>query len=174
MSAIRVQKIFDSMLENLRRFEYTTITSDGRSEVTVWQGQDLASPISHDAVVWDLTSLGGTWTTGDLYAVLVAIEAGDGLPIAAFTQSHASGQIIQGGVKFQLWMETPASFTGAQKVFMDQLMQVIRGQMGAQVDLYLSANTVQPTVTGVNGAVATVGTFAASYLPWGMAVVGGI
>ena len=174
MSAIRVQKIFDSLLENLRRFGYATITSDGRSQVTTWQGMDSATPIAHDAVVWDLTSGGGAWAAGHLRAILVAVEAGDGLPIAAFTQSHASGQIIQGGVKFNLFMETPADFTGAHKIFMDQVMQVLRGQEGAQVDLYLSNNTVEPTVTGVNGAVATVGTFVTSYLPWGMATASGI
>jgi hypothetical protein len=172
MSSIRVQKIFDALQENLRRSGYDTVTKDGLSSKVVWQGRDGASPIEHDAVVIDVTN--AAWAAANLRAILVAIEAGDGYPIAAFTQSHASGEIIQGGVKFRMYIETPANFTGAHKIFMDKLLLILVGQMGAPVDMYLSANTVEPTVTGVNGAVATVGTFAASYLPWGMATMSGV
>lgn len=170
MSSIRVQKIFDALQESLRRMGYDTLSKDGLATKVVWQGR--GSVTNKDSVVIDVTS--ASWATAHLRAILVAVPAGDGQPAAAFTQSHASGEIIQGGVRFQMWMETPANFTGAHKIFMDKLMLILVGQMGAPVDVYLSANSVEPTVNGVNAAVADVGTFAASYLPWGMATVGGI
>jgi hypothetical protein len=172
MASIRVQKIFDSLQENLRRMGFVTLNKDGTDAAVVWQGRDLTTP-PHDAIVIDCTSI-AAWATGNLRAILYAVPAGDGYPAAAFTQSNASGEIIQGGVSFQLWMETPASFTGQHVFFMNQMLHILRGQMGAPVALYLSANGTQPTITGVNGAVASVGAFVASYEPWGIAPVGGI
>jgi hypothetical protein len=124
--------------------------------------------------VIDLTS--ATWASGNLYVIVKAMPATDANDTAAFkTQSHASGYFLDGSVSFQVYMEIPANWTGDHAKFQREMLQVLRGQLGAPVELWLTANGTQPTINGVAGAVAdVVGTNAGDYQPYFFAVAGGI
>lgn len=168
MSSPRVQKIFEAMPDQLKRLGGYSF--DIR-QVIRWQGRDASG---RDACLIDLTS--ATWADGNLRAILVAIPASDLNNTAAMkTQSHASGHSLDGSVKFSLYAETPESQTDAQARFLRLLQQHINGQLAAPMELFLGTNDTEPTVNGVNGAVATsTYTSAGTYLPWGMTYPGGV
>lgn len=168
MSSPRVQKIWQGLTEQLRKLgPYPNAFKTG----IVAQGRDAAG---RDAVVIDLTA--ATWATANLRAIIAANPASDINNTAAFrTQSHASGYFIDGSVSFDLYMETPANFTGNHAHFEREMMHALRGQLGAPLHLLLTANGTQPTLDGLNGAVATAATTdAGTYQPYFFAVSGGI
>lgn len=168
MSSPRISKIFIGLTESLRKLgPYANAFKTG----LVWSGIDLNGG---NACVIDLTS--ATWATAHLRAVLVSIPAHDSQNLAALkTQSHAAGMFIDGSVSFQLIMEDAASNMSAHAKFQREIMHVLRGQLGAPVELLLTANTVEPKVNGVNGATSTADTTSAgTYQPYFFAVSGGI
>lgn len=162
MSSPRVQKIFEGMPDQLKRLGGYTYT-DLRS-VLRWQGRDASG---HDAVVIDIDS--ATWATGNRRAILVALPADSNPSVAAMhTQSHAAGNVIDGSVRFQMYLETPAAWTAAQAKFDRLLTHMVLGQLGAPLEILYTANTTEPTVNGVNGAGATAAaTSAGALLPYG-------
>lgn len=168
MSSPRVQKIWQGLTEQLRKLgPYPNAFKSG----IVAQGRDSAG---RDAVVLDLTS--ATWATANLRCIIAANPASDLANTAAFkTQSHASGYFIDGSVSFDVYMETPANHTGNHAHFQREVLHALRGQLGAPISLKLTANGTEPTLNGLNGAVATASTTdAGTYQPYFFALPGGI
>lgn len=176
MSSPRVSKIFEGLAEQLRRQGYANaMNKDGTKPSIRWLGRDANG---HDAALIDLTS--ASWLTANLRAILVAIPASDSNNTAALkTQSHAAGHNLDGSVKFELYMECHANTNTGQASaharFQREMLHILRGQLGAPLSLKLTNNGTEPTVNGVNGAVATAATTdAGDYLPYGMTYPGGI
>ncbi len=184
MSSPRVQKIFEGLPEQLRRMGYANaMAKNGIPTCLVWSGRNAAG---NDTVVLDLDS--ATWTTGNRRAIIEAIPAGTSpTDYADFhTQSHASGHYIDGSVSLKVYMEANvgtsadaaaalASLVNAQSKFGRELLHILRGQEGAPFDLLLTANAVEPTVDGANGASSTAATSDAGYyMPYGMTYPGGV
>lgn len=171
MSSPRVVKILSSIEENLKN-----LGNNKPKQVVFGTAQS-----KYQAVTIDLSkAAGAAWATGDLRAIIVAIPGGSEISDAMRTQSHALGQFIDGSVSLQLWMEslnTTAAPTTAEKAyvkFQQDLIHTLRGQFGAPVELFLTAEGTQPTVDGLNGAVANVGASVAFLAPYGRNYVGGI
>ena len=172
MSSPRVQKIFEAMPDQIKRLGGYTF--DIR-QVIRWQGRVAAgAQAGKDAMLLDLTS--ATWADGNLRAILIATPASDLNNTAAMkTQSHAAGHNLDGSVRFQLYLETPESWTDAQAKFGRILLQHILGQLAAPCEILYGTNDAEPTVQGVNGAGATsTFTSAGTYLPYGMTYPGGV
>lgn len=168
MSSPRIQKIYQGLTESLRKLgPYASAFKTGIK----WQGRDANGK---DAVVIDLTAT--AWATANLRVLVVAEPASDANNTAALkTQSHAAGHFLDGSVSFDVYMETPADYTGEHAKFHREILHVLRGQLGAPVHLLLTANAVKPTVNGVDGAGATAATTdAGTYQPYFFAVAGGI
>ena len=168
MSSPRIQKVFQGLTNSLRLLgPYPDAFKTGIK----FQGHDSAGK---DAVVIDLTS--ATWATANLRVIIVADAASDANNTAAFkTQSHAAGMFLDGSVSFRVYSETPADYVGDAAKFQREILHVLRGQLGAPIQLLLTANGVEPTVAGVNGAVATaVATDAGHYTPYFFSVAGGV
>lgn len=178
MSSPRVTKIFEGLAGQLQRMGYkTALDKFGGRPCIRWIGRvDDAAPAEagHDAVVLDITA--AAWSTANLRAILIADPATDLQDTKALkTQSHARDHYIDGSVSFKMYMETPANYTSAHAQFFAEMLHVLRGQLGAPVDLYLTANGTEPTVQGVNGAGSTAAnTEAKYYLPYGMSYPGGV
>ena len=124
------------------------------------------------AVVLNLSKSAGAWASGDLKCIIVGTPVGFS-DLAAFkTQSHASGEFIDGGFSYQVWFEgmaldgAPSAALQAQAKFQADLIHVLRGQNSAQVDLYLTQG-VEPQVAGVQGAAASVGALWCQLMPYG-------
>jgi len=169
MSSPRVQKIFQGVTDQVRKLGKYKVDVLG---TMVWQGRDATGK---DACVLDFTS--ATWATGNKRAILVAEPASDLNDTAAMkTQSHASGHFIDGSVRFQLYMETPANWTGEHAKFQRDMIQHLRGQLGAPVQLNLTTNGTQMLIDGVNGhsGASVTGTAAEMMLPYGLAYTGGV
>jgi hypothetical protein len=173
MSSQRVQKIYQGLTEQLRKLgPYAGAFKYG----IVAQGRDA---LGRDAVVIDVTSqtqATPTWASGNLRVLIAANPATDANNTAAFkTQSHAQGYYIDGSVGFDVTMETPASWTGAHARFHREVQQALAGQLGAPLHLLLTANATEPTLNGLNGAVATAATTdAGQYQPYFFALPGGV
>lgn len=168
MSSPRVTKIWQGLTEQLRKLgPYPNAFKSG----IVAQGRDADG---RDCVLLDLD--GAAWATGNLRAIIAANPASDANATAALrTQSHASGHFIDGSVSFTVYMETPASWTASHARFQRELLHALRGQLGAPMQLLLTANGDEPTLDGLNGAVATeVTTDAGTYQPYFFALPGGI
>lgn len=168
MSSPRVQKIYQGLTEQLRKLgPYPNAFKTG----TVAVGRDSTG---RDAVVIDLTS--PTWSTANLRVIIAANPASDAGNTAAFkTQSHASGTFIDGSVSFEVRMETPANHTGSHARFTREIMHALRGQLGAPMQLLLTANGTEPTLNGINGAGSTAATTdAGTYQPYFFALPGGV
>jgi hypothetical protein len=167
MSSPRIQKIYQGMTESLRKLgPYASAFKTGIR----WMGRDAAGK---DAVLIDLTD--SVWGAGNLRVIVVADEAGHDLPAALHTQSHASGHFLDGSVSFRVYMEEPATWTDEHAKFQREMLHVLRGQLGAPIQLLLTANAVEPTVAGVAGEVATAATTdAGTYQPYFFALAGGI
>lgn len=168
MSSPRIQKIYQGLTESLRKLgPYASAFKTGIK----WQGRDANGK---DAVMIDLTAT--VWATGNLRVIIVADPAHDANNTAALkTQSHASGHFLDGSVSFTAYMEEPALHTDAAAKFQREILHVLRGQLGAPIQLLLTANGVEPTVNGVDGKGATAATTdAGTYQPYFFAVAGGI
>jgi hypothetical protein len=169
MSSPRVQKIFEAMPDQLKRLgQY----SFDLSSVIKWQGRDAQG---RDAVLIDIDST--AWADNNRRVIIVAVEAADKNNQAGFkTQSHSSGQYMGTSVKFLVYAETPEDHTGAQAHFFRLVQHMIVGQLGAPMELLLTANDTEPTVDGVNGANTTATTTSAGKIaPYGnVAYPGGI
>jgi hypothetical protein len=170
MSSPRVTKIHQLLEEGLRNL-----------------GQPKAKLVTHgtangvnQAVILNLSKSVGAWASADLKAIIVAIPAGSDMPDSVKTQSHAAGQFIDGSVSFQVWMESvPSSAvpTAGEKAFISfqqDVLHVLRGQLGAPIALYLTAAGTEPKVIGLEGAVANAGAAVASLSPYGRSYAGGI
>lgn len=134
--------------KNLRELHYGTPKQ-------LFVGQtDAASSIPGCAVMYiNFTSVQGASASGDLAATIALVPTGLGaVPASAFTQSHAAGQIMDGSVTPTLVCESPADWTGAQAQFVLDLMHILRGQLGANVDFRATAIGTLPALKGVNGA----------------------
>jgi len=171
MSSPRVVKILSSIEENLKN-----LGNAKPKQVAFGTAQS-----KYQAVILDLSKASGAaWATGDLRAIVVAIPAGANETDAMKTQSHAAGLFIDGSVSLQLWMESlnttavPTSTEKAYVKFQQDLIHALRGQFGAPVELFLTAEGTQPTVDGLDGAVANVGASVAFLAPYGRNYVGGI
>ena len=161
MSSVRVQKIFEGLPEQLKRLGGYTVSLDSMIK---WQGRDASGK---DACVIDIDST--TWADNNRRVILVAKEASDKNDTAGMkTQSHSLGQSMGSSVSLIMYAETPEDHTGAQAQWMRVVQQAIVGQLGCPVQILLTANDTQPTVNGVNGAVATASTTdAGTLLPYG-------
>jgi hypothetical protein len=168
MSSPRIQKIYQGLTESLRKLgPYANAFKTGIK----WQGRDAAGK---DAVVIDLTAT--AWATQNLRVIIVADPASDANDTAALkTQSHASGHFLDGSVSFRVYMEEPVNHVGDLAKFQREILHVLRGQLGAPIQLLLTAVTVEPTVAGVNGEALTEATTdAGTYQPYFFALAGGI
>lgn len=168
MSSARVQKMFTGLTEQLRKLgPYANAFKSG----IVAQGRDSAG---RDAVLIDLT--GPTWATGNLRVIIAAVAAADYTNSDQFkTQSHVANHFIDGSVSFEVRMETPATHTDAHAKFQREILHALRGQLGAPVELLLTANATQPTLQGLDGAAATAATVSAGvYNPYFFALPGGV
>ena len=151
MSAMRVQKLFQAIPEQVKRLGGYAKKA---SEAIVWQGRVTTGPnAGKDACVIDFTS--ATWADGNLRVVLLAEPASDLNNTAALkTQSHAAGHTIDGSVRLKMHVETPESWTAAQAAFVRHVEHHLRGQLGAPVEVLYGTNDVEPRLEGVNGASA--------------------
>lgn len=178
MSSPRVTKIFEGLAEQLHRTGYSQALDKFGGRPCIRALGRVVNPggaeDGHDAVVLDLDS--ATWASANRRAIIVSEPATDSNnTLALKTQSHAYGQFLDGSVAFKVYMESPANFTAAHAQFYTEILHILRGQLGAPVDLYLTANGTEPTVNGFNGAVATAAaTEAKYYLPYGMTYPGGV
>ena len=172
MSSPRVQKILEGLAEQLHRQGYSSATTKTNLKASIRaQGRDSAG---RDCALIDLDS--ATWASGNRRAIVAANPASDSNSTAGmFTQSHSSGQRIDGSVSFVLYVEIQATQTGAHAQFVRDMLHILRGQLGAPVNLLMTANGTEPTLNGLNGAVATASTTdAGTYLPYGMTAPGGV
>lgn len=168
MSAVRVQKIFEAMSNQIKKLGgYSADWQDA----LIWQGQDASGK---DAVVIDFD--GSSWSTANRRVILVAMPASDANNTAQLkTQSHAQGMFIDGSVWFKAYCETPLSWTGEHAAFLRKVQQHILGQLGAPMQLVLTANGTEPAVEGVNGAgLTSTSTEAEKMLPYGLTYPGGV
>ena len=175
MSSPRIQKIYQGLTESLRKLgPYASAFKTGIK----WQGRvdvtGAAGDVGKDAVLIDLTNT--AFATQNLRVIIVADPAHDTNNTAAFhTQSHAAGMFLDGSVSFRVYMETPHSYTNDLAKFHREILHVLRGQLGAPMQLLLTPNTFEPTVAGVNGAALTAATTdAGTYQPYFFAVAGGV
>lgn len=168
MSAIRVQKMFEAMANQIKKLG--GYSEDWR-DALVWQGQDAAGK---DSVVIDFD--GSSWSSANRRVLIVAQPASDANNTAQLkTQSHAQGEFISGSVWFKVYSETPANWTGDHAAFLRKVQQHLLGQLGAPTQLAFTANGTEPTVNGVNGASATAtNTEAEKMLPYGLTYPGGV
>ena len=168
MSAIRVQKIFEAMAGQLKQLGGY---SEASQDALIWQGQDAAGK---DSVVIDFD--GSSWSTANRRVIVVAQPASDANNTSQLkTQSHALGTFIDGSVWFKVYSETPANWTGDHAAFLRKVQQHLLGQLGAPMQLVLTANGTEPTVDGVNGESATAtSTAAEKMLPYGLTYPGGV
>jgi hypothetical protein len=168
MSSPRIQKVFIGLTESLRKL---VPAKDAFKTGLKWTGRDVNGK---DACVIDLTAT--AWSTGNLRVIIVANPATDANNTAALhTQSHASGYFLDGSVSFQVYLEASANQYNDHAKFQREILHVLRGQLGAPIQLLLTANATEPTVNGVNGAGATAATNdAGSYNPYFFAVAGGV
>lgn len=171
MSSQRVQKLFDAMPDQIRKLgAYQT---DYRAAMK-WQGRvDSSNALlaGRDACVIDFTAT--AWATQNLRAIIVAETAdyGQGLQ----TQSHSLGNQIDGGVALHVYMETPTTWVSDLAKFQRDVIQHLRGQLSAPVQLHLCPATDEPTVQDVNGALASETYVDSEFmLPYFTAVPGGI
>lgn len=176
MSSPRVTKIFEGLAEQLRRQGYAeALAKNGTRPSIRWIGRDAENM---DAVLIDLTA--ASWSSANLRAILVARPASDKNNTAALkTQSHAAGHFLDGSVSFELYLEAHANTNAGQASdharFQREMLHILRGQLGAPLTLKLTDNGTEPTVNGVNGAVATATTTEAGvFLPYGMTYPGGV
>jgi hypothetical protein len=177
MSSPRVQRIFEALPSQIKNVGGHTFDING---VTVWRGlvASTAPQAGKDAVVIDIDS--ATWADNNRRIILIAEPYADKNNVSAFkTQSHAAGQFIDGSVSFKLYYEASESPTGAQEKFFRQVLHCLVGQLAAPVEIFIGTNDVQPRVEGVDGASGaneTACSFvsAGKYLPYGMAVAGGV
>lgn len=169
MSSPRIQKLFNGLTNSLRLLgPYKDAFKTGLK----WQGRDADGK---DACLIDLTST--VWVTQNLRVVIVADPAHDANDTAALkTQSHASGHFLDGSVSFRVYMETPTDWVGDLAKFQREILHVLRGQLGAPIQLLLCDELEDPTVNGVNGATVTEPSFAEAgdYQPYFFSVSGGI
>ena len=168
MSSPRIQKVYQGLTESLRKLG--PYANAFKTSIK-WQGHDA---FGKDAVLIDCTAT--AWAAGNLRVIIVADPATDANDTAALhTQSHASGHFLDGSVSFRVYMETPALHTNELAKFQREILHVLRGQLGAPMQLLLTANTVEPTVAGVNGELLTEATIdAGTYQPYFFALSGGI
>jgi len=169
MSSPRVQKIFEALPDQLKRLGGYTVDLQS---ILKWQGRDA---LGRDACVLDIDAT--TWADNNRRVIIVAKEASDKNNTAGLkTQSHSQGQAMGSSVSFIVYAETPEDHTGAQAQWLRIVQHALVGQLGAPMQLLLTANDTQPTVDGVNGAVATASTTdAGTLLPYGgVAYPGGI
>ena len=173
MSSPRIQKQMEAMIDQVKRLGGYTF--DIR-QVIRWQGRATTGVhAGRDAMVLDIDS--GTWADNNRRAIIVAIPASDLNNTAALkTQSHAAGHNLDGSVRWAVYVETPEDHTGDQVKFQRILMHHLVGQLGAPTELLMCTGDAEPTVEGVNGAVATTAnTSAGVYLPYGgVAYPGGV
>jgi hypothetical protein len=172
MSSVRVQKLFEAMPEQIKRVGGYSVNF---KEVLRWLGRATAGTyVGQDACVIDFDAL--AWADNARRAIIVAEPAADLNNTASMkTQSHAMGYFLDGSVRFHLFMETPEALTNAQAKWQREVLHHLMGQLGAPVQLWYCANDTEPTIEGVNGAVATAAfTSAGWYLPWGMTYPGGV
>lgn len=174
MSSQRISKQFESIPNQLRQLGPYHL---GFSSAIVWQGRVDASNADlagKNAVVIDFTS--ATWATGNLRAIIVANPVGDeDHTLALKTQSHAFGHFIDGSVSFSVYMETPTTWVDELAAFQRNVLQHLRGQLSAPVQLNLCPASDEPTLNGVNGET-TSATYVVSELmqPATPAPVGGV
>ena len=170
MASPRVQKIFEGLPDQLKRLGGYSYTGSLSAQLR-WQGRVDATVNAtdggKDACVLDIDS--ASWSTGNRRAVILAQPADTNPSVQALhTQSHASGNLLDGSVRFQVWLETPASWTAAHAKFERLLQHMLMGQLGAPVELLYTANGTQPTLAGVNGASSTnAATSSGAMLPYG-------
>lgn len=176
MSSPRVQKIWQGLTEQLRKLgpypnAFAGFGGSSTHGSIVAQGRDVNG---RDAVVIDVDS--ATWATANRRIIVAANPASDVNNTAALkTQSHASGTFIDGSVSFDLYMETPANYTGLHAQFYRNVLQALKGQLGAPVHILLTANGTEPTLNGINGAGATAATTdAGTDQPYFFALPGGV
>lgn len=173
MSSIRNQKYFQQMPENIIKLGGYSVSF---LAVPKWSGLVASGTyVGQDAVVLDFTA--NAWAAANKRVIVIAESASDAgrLPDAMKTQSHASGHFIDGSSRFHVFCETPAAFTDDHAKFLRIVQQHITGQLAAPMKLWACANTVQPEIEGVDGAVASAAfTDAGWVLPYGYAVAGGV
>ena len=172
MSSPRGVKILEGLAEQLHRMGYAqAISTTGQKVCIRWLGRGADG---RDTARIDLTA--ATWATANLNVLVALNPATDANNTAALkTQSHAQGLFLDGSVNVSVYMETPADYTSAHAQFVQEIMHILRGQLGAPVIMNLTANGTKPTLNGVDGAVAdVVGTQVKEFLPYGMTYSGGI
>ena len=175
MSSVRVIKIYEQLKENFKNLGYPkpSYSVQGITTDTTFNGAQC--------VIYDFTS--ATWATGNYRFAIMAFPCGYGESDSVKTQSHAAGQFIDGSVRFGLIYEanvalshtSTAAVMAFDKFVMDT-MHIIHGQMQAPVDVYITDNTVEPVLKGINGAAASSAniTKIATLLPYGRTYAGGI
>lgn len=177
MSSPRVQKIFEALPSQIKQVAGYTYDVDA---VIRWRGRVAsgAPQAGRDAMVVDIDS--ATWADNNRRFILIAVPASDKNNTAALkTQSHAFGYFIDGSVSFRLYYEASESPTGTQERFNRYVLHCLLGQLAAPTEIFVGANDAEPIVEGVNGGTSgqeTTSTFvtAGTYLPYGMAVPGGV
>ena len=110
MSSPRAQKQLEAMPNQLRRLGKYDI--DFR-EVVRWQGRVTAGALAgRDAALFDLDS--ATWATLNKRFIAIGEPASDQNDTDAMkTQSHARDHFLDGGVRWHVYMEGPATPGGA-------------------------------------------------------------
>ena len=172
MASPRAQKIFEGIPEQVKRLGGYDV--DFRAVIR-WQGRVSAGThAGRDACIIDFDSL--AWADNNRRAIIVAEPASDQNQTAAMqTQSHAAGHVLDGGVRFHLYMEEPESWFNDQAKWERELQHHLQGQLASPVRLWIGDNDTEPEVEGVNGAGAdSAYNDAGWYLPWGMAYPGGV
>jgi len=174
MSAPRFHKVIKQLEEGLYNLGYAKAKAK-------WLGNDAASNAAGYMNFTDTTS-----STGDIQFIvrMKAWEvAGHAWPDSMKTQSHASGEFIEGPALVEIFMEAALAdasagmFSGtaataaaaiARMKFQEDILHILRGQNGAMVRLYLTAPGSVPSVNGVNGAGSdSLGSSIGVLLPYG-------
>lgn len=118
-----------------------------------WAGSvDTGAHAGTTGVLIDLDNT--TWADNNRRVIILAVPGESILPSTMKTQSHAAGQFIDGSFSFQMYLENPEDWTGAQAQFVRCLQTILVGQNAAPCEIFFGTNDVEPRVEGVNGATS--------------------
>jgi hypothetical protein len=180
MSAPLYSKILLSVEENMFNMGY-----NGKAKLK-WTGDVTMGSFPIPSNLMNFTANAAP-VAGDL-AFVAKLRydevAGNQMPAAMMTQSHAAGYFIQGSAFAELFFEAPdmdatggifdanpatAAAAKARVKFIEDVKFVYRGQFGTRIRVYMCPTGTALAVNGVNGAVAdSVGMIqVGTYIPYG-------
>lgn len=111
-----------------------------------------ASDTGYVTLYVDYTS--ATPTSDDLAAFIQCIPINVAAPVQASAMSYSSGNLLASSFDFLIIMEQPDTSLpmGSQSKFFQDVIHLLRGNQGSNVEVKVTANGTLATIAGVAGA----------------------